>query len=259
VLRTRAYQHVEQTQQRPDRKTWLELTPEDRAAIDRRIEQLRTGIEPEPNGQTFYDLKLMAAEDPKAFARESLLKYRPDMTATEMGELIDDQVKIRKGEKTPELDDFRSKKQIEDDALRAAGFDMGQKASKKDLERVKRFRDMVAQQVRAEQASTGKKIGNAQYEEIVDRLLQNVVQERPGLFGVDWLFGPDLDKPAFELTPEDFEIGDIPATEQTKIQEAIKRQRRRRGLRADDPIEPEEVIDWYIRKLQSQGGPRAGE
>ncbi len=213
-----------------------------RALINFRKSMLDGEVVPR-NSKAYYDARTQAVVSPDKFVQRNLRALGDKIHPTELNELIDLQTKLIKGEDSKELDDHRTKLQIEESLLDAAGFDKDKHAKE-----IETLRSMAAAQERAVQAQTGKKATNEDYERIFKNLVQKSVVKRYGLFGFDALKG-DLEKPTGLLTPEDLDINEVPEVERQKASEALKR----RG----DTVTDEAIIELYIRKLQREGMRRA--
>jgi len=220
---------------------WASLDIEERNAIDRRDKQLKTKTKVETEWTTYYELKSMASSPATKdeFLKKNLLTFRHVLADAEFKEIVGLQSSLRsnddKAEK--ELDGYRTKKQIVDETLIAAGFDISPKANKSNAEKTAQFRRMVDENVMTLQAQTGKKATNADVQQIVDNLMVKGVTVR------GWIW--DTTKRAFELKPGEsmaIERADIPRTELNKIEDALKR----RNIAVTD----ERIIELYNRKLQ---------
>lgn len=233
--------HVESNKQRPDPATWALLKLSDKNALDNRIEQLRKGIEPEPNSESYYNLKTQASQPnlKGKFLTTNLLTYRGRVTNQELKELIGIQTTLRNGDTPAELDDYRTKKQIEDSGLSANGIDPTPKTGGKDAKLVNQFHAMVAERVRAEQEQAGKKINNERYQQIVDDLLVEGTVQGSGVFG---FFQKSRRK--FEIEPgENIELepNQIPKSERRKIEDALRRKNK--------PVTDGAVLELYLQRV----------
>lgn len=230
---------IEKTTERPDPTTWSNLSLTERNALDARIKQLKEGIEPAPNGATFYKLRLQAADPAtqKEFLKINPTALRSEMTHTEVAHLIELQAGILKGdEKTAKLlDGYRTDAQIVNDTLAAAGYDPTPKEGKQVAKDVELFRRRVEEEMRVSQAHTGKKAQGDEVQKIADRLMMQM--RIPGML---W----DSKKKLFELTPDEaakaqITIKDIPEADQQGIKRALVK----RHLPATD----EDVIKLYVK------------
>lgn len=236
-------QIVEQTKSRDSIpiEQWLSLAPAERSAVDSRIKQLNSDIQPPANSETFYTLRTMAAtpELQDDFRKENLLTYKGKVTDPELRNLIDLQTSLRKGDgkADPLLNGYRSSQEIVNDTLKSLSINPNAKAGTSAAKNVNRFRQMVDEQINLKQAETGKKVSTQDVQDISDMLATKIVKDRGFLF--------DSHARLFELdrnTPFQIDASEIPRGERIKIEDAL----RSRNL----PVNDKTVTDLYLRKLQ---------
>lgn len=232
---------------------WTRLSVAERAALETRSRQLREGVEPVTNWPVYYEKKTLASSDATRdkFLQENLMVLRPELADAQFKELIDLQASLRKGEDAAtqrEMDGYRTKAQIVNDALNAIGVDPTPKPGRQAAEDVAAFRNLVEQQVRELQQSTGKRANNADVQQIVDGLVIKVATPRARLplFNLPVPFTGG-ERRAFEVLAT--KKSDVPAAEILKIEDALKRARL--------PATDEAVMDTWNRNIQRRA--RAGQ
>ena len=224
-----------------DMATWLNLSDAQRKSIDSRISQLRKGIEPETNWDTYYDLKTMAsnASTRNAFLKKDLRLERPNMANAEFKELINLQTALRKGKDSDKLlNGYRSNHQIVNDTLKEIDINPSPKAGTDEATRVNQFRRMVDDQVMLYQQQSGKKATTSDVQGIVDRLTTQVITDRGWIWDTEALF---FEAPP--ANPVDLELDQVPAGERAKIESAL----RKNNL----PINEQNILNLYTRKLET--------
>lgn len=221
------------------------LSISENKAIDDRIKQLRSGVEYPPNGQDYYNLKLLAAtpQTRDDFLKTNVLDYGYKMTNSERHELIETQANLKKNdEKTDSLlSDFRTKDEVITGVLKRIGIRPDSK-SKDVQDKIDQFRAMVAEQQRAYQQQTGKMATNADLEGFANQLAGKAVEEK-GIYGFHWLL--DKNVPFFEVPRgADFsvKIDEVPRSERIKIEDAL--------TRSNVPITDSNIINLYSQKLK---------
>jgi hypothetical protein len=222
---------------------WMQLTVGERSALESRARQLRSGIDPGTDWQTYYDLKSLASTDETRtqFLRTNLMLLRGKLSEPEFKELIGIQASMRQGgeEAEKKLVGFRTAKQIVDDSLAAVKIDPSPKPGRV-AEKVALFRRLVDEQIQARQAETGREVKGEEVQQIVDNLLIKGYVPGTGFFGAF-----KKQRRAFELGAGDSIVIDpdeVPRAEREKITEAL----RRRGMQVTE----EKIVEYYTRKLQ---------
>jgi len=240
-----ASDYAEKALKRPDPVTWNGLSLQARNAIDNRIEQLRKGVEPEPNSEDYYQLMHMASGvNATEFKRTNLMMYRGKVTNSELASLIKIQTDMKNGAGSKELDTFRTDHMIVTDALNEMGIDPTPSPGSKDAKKVAAFRKQVDEQIRQIQANTGRKATNEEVQGIVDGLMVKGSVPGSGFFGFF-----QTEKRVFQL--EDGEkisvaVKDIPKSERMKIEAALRANGK--------PISDQAVLDLWMRKMSRRGG-----
>jgi len=232
---------AEQTQERPNAVIWANLNLGQRNAIDNRIEQLKKGIEAEPNGEEYYNLRTMAStpQTKERFLQTDIRQFMAKMTKQETHQLIELQAGMRSNDPSSlkTLDGFRGDAQIVNDTLLAAGVDPTPKAGSNDAKNVALFRRQADDQQRALQEKLGRKATNEEMQAIVDNLIVK------GVTSKGWLW--DTKKSAYQLTSgETIEVSakDVPRGDRIKIEEALRKNNR--------PVTDKAISDLYNRKIQ---------
>jgi hypothetical protein len=163
--------YAESTMQRPEPAIWTQLTLTERKAIDDRIKQMKSGIPPTTDWETYYDLMLKAANPltKPEFLRTNLMVHRPDLSNAEFKELVKLQKDMRNGDDKV-IDGFRNSNTVINNALTRAGIDPS-KMNKKQKKRHAEFLREVDSQVMEFQDRAGRKATNREIEDIADDLL----------------------------------------------------------------------------------------
>lgn len=234
---TRAYNILDEHQDidKIPLEDWQRMSGSDRKSLRNYVKQLR-GAGVTTDQAVYYELKTQAAtpQTRDKFARMNLLKYKDKLSASDFQELVKDQVNLRKGN-TKSIDDFRTKGQVVNKALMAAGIDPRPK-NLEQRKRVAEFYSMVAEEQIRRQDITGKKLTNSEIEDIANRLLTDVVVERPFWF--------DKTKKVFEMGPDEegtILIEDVPRRERQNIEEALRRNNKE--------VSEENIIYYYGLRL----------
>lgn len=227
------------------------LDPSQRSALETRSRQIREGVEPVTNYETYYGLMSLASADETRgkFLQADLLAHRHELSHRHFEELARLQTSLRSGTKADEvLDGYRTKKQVVDDALASIKIDPTPKHGTKHAEVANNFRKRVDQEVLGLQAQTGKKATSADVQDIVDRLLiQGTIP------GSGWFF--DDRKRLYELKPGEtlaIDVDEIPAAERAKIEDALRRNNR--------PVNAATIVELFRRKhLRPSALPRPAD
>lgn len=201
---------------------WDGLDSDTKRSLEIRSRQVRSGIEPVTDWETYYELKSQAAESPKEFAERDLLKHRPELSDSEFKELagVQTAMKAGRGKSDTVLQGYRTANQIVNDTLDSVGIDASADPGSDDAKRVAEFKRTVDAQIIALQTQTGKEATTEDVQRIVDQLVI-----RGEVIGGGLLHDPD--KFRFEVAPgETFrvtDIDDVPQDERQKIEEALRR------------------------------------
>lgn len=180
------------------------LTAAQNSALDRRLKQVNAQVEPQTDWATYYDLKMMAANNPNGFVSENLIQYRHQLSNSEFKDLTNIQSQISKnpGSSNATLGGFRTTTQVINDTLTSAGFNVKSKNAN-DVKRIADFRRAVDERLQILQEQTGKKPRADEVQKVTDSLLIDVITKRGGFMG---LF--DSKKKAFELQYKDIPVSD---------------------------------------------------
>lgn len=244
LLFTTAANTAEKTKDRPDPSVWAGLTLQQRNAIDNRIEQLRKGLQPQTDWESFYDLRTQAStpELQDKFLQTNLLMYRSKLADSEFKELITVQTALRKGDGSADkhLDGYRTDAGIVNDTLSLIGVDPTPKSGSEDAKKVALFRRQVDQAIAAESRATGKKPSNERVQQIVDSMTVKGITDRTLHFF-------KTEKYKYELEPgqrfiEDVDFETIPPVAKKNIERALKQA----GLKATE----EEIRRAYTMSIQ---------
>lgn len=230
---------------------WTKFSLSERSQLKTYAENRSKGIQPSTNWKDYYELKTMASspELRDKFQQIDLYSgFRGRLADAEFKELTSMQNGLRKGDPKAKAlaDGIQSDQQIVTGALREMGVNMSPKAGKKDVERANLFRKAVDEQVAALAQHTGKRPTNAEIQMVVKKLGAEVVTNKRSFW---W----DEKKRLFELEGEaavDVETDQIPETERSKIEQALKRRKL--------PVSEETIKDLYLRQINS-GASRASK
>jgi hypothetical protein len=178
---------------------------------------------------TYYRLERQAVEDPAGFAAYDLLQHRHQLDEGEFKGLVTLQREIgQKGRDSEQLTQVRTVSQVINSSLDKLGIERGENAPKSDAEKGDRFHRLVQDELLSLERREGRKAKPDEVQAIADRMVLDVVV--PGkLWGTN------------EKAPVDIEIGDVPKTERSKIEEALKR--------AGRPVSEAAIVDLYALKL----------
>lgn len=172
---------------------------------------LRTGKMIETDLATYYELTTMASEPlTKAdFLEANLLQYIDRLSSTDFKHFAELQAGLRKGdpEKELELDGIRSRLQVVNDSLRAAGIDPTPKDNdKKASDAANLARSRIETAVNLEARRLGRKLSNEEIAAIAeDYVAQGITAKGRAPFG--W---GDTKKRRFEIAADEpFAIVDV--------------------------------------------------
>jgi hypothetical protein len=237
-----AFQALEKSkgQQMPSESAWLSLDNNQRKAIEERREQLLSGRPARTDMSVWYGLEKMAVDpvDKEKFAKMDLMVVRPKLSDSDFQGIVKLQTSLRTGKKDDELDGLRTKHEILNSAMAAAGIDPTPKEGA-GAKKVDDFRAIIDDEVRQIQRETGKVVGREQLEAIARKHLIEV-KVKGGWF---W----DSSKKLSEVKPGEetyINYENVPPTEKSKIEAAIKAH----GGKPDEKA----VAEMYMRKLRGK-------
>lgn len=174
-------------------------------------EQLRKEYDYKFNGKTretnwlaYYDLQQLAAESPEKFKEVNLHEYKAEFNDGEFKELV----KLQTNPNNKHLWEFRSRRDIVNQSLKAVGITDKTDAGK---QKISQFYNQVENLAMLENADTPEKV-----KKLVDRLLIE------GSIGGKWFSGKRL----YEASDEEIAnwVADkVPEIEKVKISEALQR------------------------------------
>jgi len=224
-------------------RLWNNLELSQRNAIDARSKQLREGLQPTTDWTTYGDLKqiAMADETKNEFLRTDITQYRAKLADQEYKEMINLQAQLRKGDQSG-LDGLRTKTQVVEGTLKAAGFNPNSK-NEAERQKIELFRRSVDTEV-AQMKASGKHVGTEEIQSITDNLL--VKGKVPGS-GILW----DDTKSAFELQSGQklvVDVEDIPRGERIKIEAALRKKK--------IPVTEANISLTYNSKLATKPRPQ---
>ena len=213
-------------------------------AFEERKEQLISGKNAPPNGQDFYNLRMMAAipETKDDFLKTNLLTYASKMPPNELSKLIEIQADLRNntGKSDKILGQFRSQNEVINSVLTAHKIDTSPKPGSDDAVLVERMRTKVEEDSVRFAEETGKAPTNADIQRFAEQYMIKVTTDE----GFIW----DTKKRRIELAPDEkgvVKIKDIPKTEIGKIEASL----RSRGK----PVTPQAVEGLYNAYINRNG------
>lgn len=223
---------------------WIALKPEHKKNLQTYIDYKIRGKSIPTKWERYYDLKTMAtnAGTRDKFLRLDLLNDRLNLADPEFKELVNLQTGLRAGSSEAQsiIDGYRSDKQIVDDTMRAAGFDL-RSTDEDDLKAVAEMRAEIDRRVQAHKKKTGKKyIDNIELQSIVDGMFVEGVDPNSGFLGFF-----KKRKKAYEIEPgQEFEldVDTIPKFDRQRIEQALKLEGKE--------ITEEAIADKYLRRLK---------
>jgi hypothetical protein len=238
-----AFQSLEQSKglKMPSESVWLSLDNNQRKAIEERRDQLISGRPAHTDMSVWYGLEKMAVDpvDRDKFAKMDLMLVRPKLSDSDFQGIVKLQTSLRNGKEDDALDGLRTKHEILNSAMTAAGIDFTPKPGTADSKKVDDFRATIDAEVRQIQKETGKVVGREQLESIARKHLIEV-KVKGG-----WLW--DSSKKLSEVKPDEqvyVKYDDVPPTERAKIEAAIKSH----GMKPDEKA----VAELYMRKLRGK-------
>jgi hypothetical protein len=234
---------IDELQRNP---AWSTVSLEGRSAVMSYLERKAKGLGIKTDWRTFYGMMDEAGRDASKFVTENLLPLKAKLDDPEWKQLVGIQLSMRSGDTRGaehQIEGFRSSEQIITDSLSQYGIDP---TDKTNAAAVAALRRMVDLQVEVHQKGTGKKIGNVDLQDIVDKILGQKV-DTPGSWwnilpgGKAGPWGSDTSS-VVKLT-----VGDVPAADRRLIES---------GLRATGrPVTDATVLDYYM-KLKLVGGKK---
>lgn len=224
----------------------LKNSPKDFAILRKREKELQDGTEVENFSDSYYALRQLAVgtgDDKKEFMSTNLARFKGNISRPDLERLTDLQTKMKEGKGAANtiLDGYQTDTMIVNGNLKTMGINPNPKPGSADAKIVNDFRRLVDQQVTLTQSRSGKKVTNAELQEIVDVISARSVTT-PGRFF-------DSKKRIFELQPgEGFGVNlkDVPVAERKKIEAFLTRNRM--------PITDQAIVQWYQRRVQSLVG-----
>ena len=195
---------------------WDKMDSTERVNAMTYLSKLYKGIPIETDNVKYYELQMMSVENPAEFIKQDFEKYKPYIEPSKIREFTDLKAGMLKADKkaTDTLNGYRTTASIVDDALRAMDIDLGAKANKKEANKIAEFRSIVDREIMQEQERTGKKIKNADVQEIVDIL--RIKARGTGFFGADRFYQVK------EGQTVAIDIDDIPNYIRLQIESALK-------------------------------------
>jgi len=215
--------------QRPPATIWSQFKAKDRASITRWLLEGSSPGGVRTDVVTYYDLKTKAySDDPKKvkeFAEADLLSYRHKLSATDFKDLLNLQIRIKKGEGSIDEENatgYRTVSQMVNDALLAIGLTSSPGTGSEEAQRVAAFRRRIDEDIAAEKISKNKKeLSSAEVQQIIDNaLIKDVLVRRKGILGV---IRSDTAAASSLLTPDErTRIGSIPDADRQAIARQIQ-------------------------------------
>lgn len=227
--------------------TRLQMSLQENSQLNAYIKQLREGVETPPNGPIFYKYKLMATNPHTRvdFNNTNLLKEAPNMTKTELKELVDIQSKSREkdGSTTDLLDYLYENEKIKRDTMskvgiQSKGFEWLSPSTwigGNDEASIVQFNASLDQAIKQKQQAVGRNLTADETQEIANRFATKVVTDRGFIF--------DNKKPIGALKSEDLSLDAIPID----IRNTISRTLSQKGW----PVNEQTIKDAYVRGLKA--------
>lgn len=219
---------------------WANMSSSQHRSLETRFTQLRDGIEPQSNGETYYNLQQTAVtpELRDKFLGTNLLEYRHQVTSGELSSLMDMQKSMRKsdGEADDTIRGLRTRTQVVNETLKSIGIDPNAKDSG-TANKVLQFQRQIDDQIAEYNKTNNKKPNATEMQKMADNL---VVQATVPNSGFLW----NTSGPAFTLpkgTSVTVGIDDIPASEKAAITKALNA----RSI----PVTNEKIEELYSRKI----------
>jgi hypothetical protein len=211
-------------------------------AFEQRKEQLLSGTSAPPNGQDFYNLRMMAAmpETKDDFLKKNLLVYAAKMPPNELSKLIEIQADLRNntGKSDKMLGQFRTQNEVINSVLIANKIDVSPKPGSDDAVMVERMRTKVEEDAVRYAQETGKAPTNADIQRFAENYMIQVTTDKV-LF---W----DIKKRRIDLAPDEkgsVQYKDIPKTRVSEVEAALRRKNM-----AVTPQAVEKLFNAYIEK-----------
>jgi len=238
-----AYGVVEQTQSMDSIPVEVRagLSLRDKQALEKRVQQLKSGEVVETDLDVYYELDQMAG-DPKTrtkFKDMNLMTKRNSLSNADFKRFSSMQRELRSGkmsDKTQKLlDGIQTQKDVVNTALIEMGIPYsGKKAKSETVERANLFRHEVDKRVIQLQTKLGRKATTEEVRQIVEPLKVEAVK------GAAWYnpLGSD-EKRGFEL-----KIDDVPGDDVKKIIDVYLRRQGRQPR-------PDEILNAYKAKLSA--------
>lgn len=185
--------------------TWASLPGAARSALHGYATSLAKGIPVETDQAVYYMLREAATTDPKAFLETNLLTFKDKLSDSDFQELARVRGEIRTKKAPPELDDWRTERDVVHSALTLAGIDPAPKDSDTEgKRRVAQFSALVASEARRAQGTTKVKLNNKDLEAIANGILAKQITDK----GFFW----DSTRSLATAT-----VDDVPAAEKKEI------------------------------------------
>ena len=224
----RAFQYVQAGQKIPD-EMWLNLKPEEQAAITR----TRDGIQPMKHSDDFFKLFYMST-DPKRiqeFKEEPLRNYRGLIRDEELDSFLKIQTDLRegKGKADPLLEDWRSDDSIITGVMKELKINEKSPAANE-------FKRAVAEQQSVSQRQLGRKLTNAELENIAIGFGKKMVTSK------GWIW--DTEARVFKVNSKDIDLDAIPREDLQIIKKVLKS--------AGRPVSNDSIKELYLRQLKDK-------
>lgn len=215
---------------------WASMDVSHRNSLINYAEQKAQGNTVKSDPDTFYFLKLMSsAKDTRDdFIKEDLTRYRSKLNDRDWKDLVGDQTALRNkdGKVESKLDGFMNKHAIVKEGFKEAGFDY-----KDDAKELRRFNEVIDQEVATRQKGLGRELTNEELRGLVkDYTVDVVTKENKYWF--------DQKKKLFNLDASEIrsvKYKDIPPTDRLKIENALKK----KGMAATQ----NQVREMFIMKF----------
>jgi len=206
-------------------------------ALERRAQQLNSGLPIKTDLGAYYNLELMAS-NPKTrdkFLRLNLNTMRDKLGDSDFKKFVKMQADVASGKSTANklLDGLQSKNSIIGDTLKIIGVESGSKADPDDIKKAQLFRKRVDDEVILRQEQTGKKVNNEDLRKITESLATEFV------VGSKYFGLVDKRKRSFEI-----DTSDIPSELYDSYRDALSE----RGLPATD----DNIMKLYQNKLKKE-------
>lgn len=228
--------------------TWANLDGSQRSALRSYANALARGTPIETDLATYYGLMRKAGDDPEAFVKENLLNYRATIGETEFKQLANLQLALRQGDTkkaAAELSGFQTKSEILDGTLNSYRINPNPKAGSKEAGAIGQLRRMLDLRVQGQEALTGKKPTNVDMQHMLDELLSAKVST-PGSWAHTWanIWPGGLPFYQKEKRLIDATIDDVPSTDRTQIEQALRAKGR--------PVSDATILDlWLEAKVRA--------